>query len=119
MKFTEEHLWLRVEDDMVVVGITEFAASELGEISFVELPEEGDVVAEDDDCAVIESEKTSSDILAPIAGEIVEVNTALVKNPGLIAEDPVGDGWLFAITPEDMDDLDAFLDEGAYKKYVG
>lgn len=119
MKFTEEHLWLRIEDDIVVVGITDFAATELGEISFVELPEEGDAVARDDDCAVIESEKTSSDILAPIAGEIVDVNTALVTNPGLLSDDPIGDGWLFAIAPEDMDDLDEFLDEGAYKKFVG
>ncbi len=119
MKFSEEHLWMRVEDDIVVVGITEYAAAELGEISFVELPEEGDAIVKDDDCAVIESEKTTSDILAPIGGEIVEVNVALTKNPGLISDDPVGDGWLFAITPEDMDDLDDFMTEGEYRKYVG
>jgi|TARA_R110000787_G_scaffold98440_2_gene202413 glycine cleavage system H protein len=118
MKFTEEHLWMRVEDDMVIVGITEFAAAELGEIAFVELPEEGVAVIKDDDCAVIESEKASSDILAPIAGEIADVNTALIKNPGLLTDDPVGDGWLFAIMPEDMDELDDYLSEGEYKKFT-
>jgi glycine cleavage system H protein len=119
MKFTEEHLWMRVEDDMVIVGTTEFAAAELGEIAFIELPEEGDAVARDDDCAVIESDKASSDILAPIAGEIADVNTALTKNPGLLVDDPVGDGWLFAIMPEDMDELEEFMSEGEYKKFAG
>ncbi|SHE87300.1 glycine cleavage system H protein [Loktanella atrilutea] len=119
MKFTEEHLWLREEDGMIVVGVTEFGVAELGEIAFVELPEEGDTVVKDDECAVVESDKTTSDILAPIGGEIADVNTALTKNPGLLADDPVGDGWLFAITPEDMDEMDDLMDEGAYKKYVG
>ena len=79
MKFTEEHEWLRVEGDIVVVGITEHASTQLGDIVFVELPEEGDTVSKDDEVVVIESVKAASDILAPIDGEIVEINDALTR----------------------------------------
>ena len=118
MKFTEEHEWLRVEDDLVVVGITEHAATQLGDIVFVDLPDEGDVVVKDDECVVIESVKAASDILAPISGEIVEVNTALTDSPGMVNDDPLGNGWFFKIQPEDMSQLDDYMDEAAYKKLI-
>ncbi|MBF9030526.1 glycine cleavage system protein GcvH [Rhodobacterales bacterium HKCCE3408] len=118
MKYTEEHEWLRVEDDVVVVGITEHAATQLGDIVFVELPEEGAEVAKDDEIVVIESVKAASDILAPLDGEIVEVNGALADNPGLVNEDPTGDGWFFKMKVEDLSALDDYMDEAEYKDFI-
>lgn len=119
MKYTEEHEWLRVEDDVVVVGITPHAAEQLGELVFVELPEEGTTVSKDDEVVVIESVKAASDILAPLDGEIVEVNEALPDNPQLVNEDAVGDGWFFKIKPADMASLDEYMDEAAYQAFIG
>lgn len=119
MKFTEEHEWLRVEGDIVVVGITEHASEQLGDVVFVELPEAGDTVAKDDEVAVIESVKAASDILAPLDGEIVEVNEAIVDTPNMVNDDPQGDAWFFKMKIEDMSALDDFMDEAAYKKFIG
>jgi len=118
MKFTEEHEWLDIEGDLVVVGITEYAAEQLGDIVFVDLPEAGTVVTKDDEVCVIESVKAASDILAPLDGEIVEVNEALVDDPGKINEDPIG-SWFFKMKIEDMSVLDELLDEAAYKDLIG
>ena len=118
MKFTEEHEWLRDEDGTIVVGITEHAASELGDIVFVELPEVGATVAKDDEIVVIESVKAASDILAPIDGEITEVNDALTDNPSMVNDDAQGDGWFFKIKPSDPGQLDDYMDEAAYKKHI-
>jgi len=119
MKFTEEHEWLRVEDDVVVVGITEHAAEQLGDLVFVELPDEGRMVVKDEEVVVIESVKAASDIMAPVDGEIVEVNEALVDNPALVNEDPTGDGWFFKMKLEDMSVMDDMMDEAAYLKFIG
>jgi len=119
MKFTETHEWLRIEDDLVVVGITEHATAELGDILFVELPEEGDVVIKDDEAVVIEGSEAAADILTPLSGEIVEVNEPLTDNPDLINDDPIGAGWLFKIAPDDPSQLDDYMDEAAYRKLVG
>jgi len=118
MKFTEEHEWLRVEDDVVVVGITEYAAEQLGDIVFVELPEADTDVVKDDEVVVIESVKAASDILAPLDGTIVEVNEPLVDNPGLVSEDPQGDAWFFKMKLEDSSALDELMDEAAYKDLI-
>ncbi len=118
MKFTEEHEWLRVEGDLVVVGITEHAAEQLGDVVFVELPEPDTTVSKDDEIVVIESVKAASDILAPVDGEIVEVNEALTDNPGLVNEDPQGDAWFFKMKLEDMASLDDFMDEAEYKDFI-
>ena len=119
MKFTEEHEWLRVEGDEVVVGITAHAAEQLGDVVFIELPEEGDTVSKDDEIVVIESVKAASDILAPLDGEITEVNDVLVGEPGKVNEDPEGEAWFFKMKIEDMSALDDMMDEAAYKKYIG
>ncbi|MCA0962824.1 glycine cleavage system protein GcvH [Salipiger bermudensis] len=119
MKFTEEHEWLRVEDDLVVVGITSHAAEQLGDVVFVELPDAGTTVSKDDEVVVIESVKAASDILAPVDGEIAEVNDALVDDPGKVNEDPEGDAWFFKLKIEDLSVLDELMDEAAYKKFVG
>lgn len=118
MKYTEEHEWLRVEGDLVVVGITEHASEQLGDIVFVELPETGTTVAKDDEVVVIESVKAASDVLSPLDGEIVEVNEALADEPGKINEDATGDGWFFKIKIADMSALDDYMDEAAYKALI-
>ncbi|MBU2959413.1 glycine cleavage system protein GcvH [Citreicella sp. C3M06] len=119
MKFTEEHEWLRVEDDLVVVGITAHAAEQLGDVVFVEVPDVGVTVSKDDEVVVIESVKAASDILAPIDGEVVEVNEAIVADPGKVNEDPEGEAWFFKLRVEDMSQMDDLMDEAAYKKFVG
>ncbi len=119
MKYTEEHEWLRVEGDLVVVGITEHASEQLGDIVFVDLPEADTEVAKDDEVAVIESVKAASDILAPLDGTVVEVNDVLADNPGLVNEDPLGDGWFFKMKIEDLSVLDDLMDEAAYKDFIG
>jgi len=119
MKFTEEHEWLRPEDDLIVVGITEHAATQLGDLVFVELPDTGITVSKDDEIVVIESVKAASDILAPIDGEIVEVNAALVDNPALVNDDPLGEAWFFKMKPSDPSQMDDMMDADAYAKYIG
>lgn len=118
MKYTEEHEWLLADGDLVTVGITEHASTQLGDIVFVELPEVGTEVSKDDEAVVIESVKAASDILAPLDGEIVEVNEALADNPALVNEDPVGDGWFFKIKASDLGPMDDYMDEAAYKKMI-
>ncbi len=119
MRYTEEHEWLRVEGDLVVVGITEHASEQLGDVVFVELPETGTEVAKDDEVAVIESVKAASDILAPVDGEIVEVNDAIVDAPSKVNEDPLGDAWFFKMKVADVSVIDDYMDEAAYKDFIG
>lgn len=118
LRFTEEHEWLKQDGDEVVVGITEHAAEQLGDLVFVELPEEGTVVAKGDEVVTIESVKAASDISAPLDGEITEVNPAIVANPALVNEDPMEDGWFFKMTLADPSDLDGLMDEDAYRAYI-
>ena len=120
MKFTEEHEWLEAGDDgIVTVGITAHAAEQLGDVVFVELPDVGTQVAKDDEIVVIESVKAASDILAPLDGEIVEVNDAIVDEPSKVNDDPEGDAWFFRIKVEDLSALDDLMDEKAYKDFIG
>ena len=118
MKFTEEHEWLRAEGNEIVVGITIHAAEQLGDVVFVELPEEGTTVSKDDEVVVIESVKAASDILAPIDGEITEVNSALADSPGAVNEDPQGEAWFFKMTASDPTQMDEFMDEAGYQSYI-
>ncbi len=119
MKFTEEHEWLRAEGDIVIVGITEHASEQLGDVVFVELPEPGTKVTKGDEVAVIESVKAASDILAPLDGEIVEVNEAIADEPEKVNEDPMGDAWFFKMTVTDPSTLDDLMDESEYEEFVG
>lgn len=118
MKFTEEHEWLRQEGDEWVVGITIHAAEQLGDVVFVELPEEGTTVSKDDEIVVIESVKAASDILAPVDGEITEVNTTLADNPSAVNDDPQGEAWFFKVKPSDVSQMDDFMDEAAYQSFI-
>ena len=119
MKYTKDHEWLRIEGDLVVVGITEHAATALGDVGFVELPEVETVVAAGDEVVVIESVKAASDILAPVDGEIVEVNDKLAENPGLVNADPTGAAWFFKMRLDDLSVLDALMDEDEYLDLIG
>ncbi|MCB1337344.1 MAG: glycine cleavage system protein GcvH [Maritimibacter sp.] len=119
MKYTEEHEWLEEAGGIVTVGITAHAAEELGDIVFVELPEVGTEVSKDDEIVVIESVKAASDILAPIDGEIVEVNEAIVNEPAKVNEDPEGDAWFFKIKAADLSQMDDYMDEAGYKDFIG
>ena len=119
MKYTEDHEWLRVEGDLIVVGITEHAATQLGDVVFVELPEVETMVAAGDEVVVIESVKAASDILAPVDGEIVAVNDALVDAPALVNEDPTGAAWMFKIKVDDLSIMDQFMDEDEYNDLIG
>jgi glycine cleavage system H protein len=118
MKYTEDHEWLRVEGDLVVVGITEHAATQLGDVVFIELPEVEAMVAQGDEVVVIESVKAASDILAPVDGEIVEVNDKLADKPGLVNEDPLGAAWFFKLKVDDLSVLDDFMDEDEYADLI-
>ena len=118
MKFTEEHEWLRTEGDIVVVGITEHASTQLGDVVFVELPEEGTTVSKDDEIVVIESVKAASDILAPLDGEIIEINEALADEPSKVNEDPMGEAWFFKMKPADHSQVEEYMTEDEYNKLI-
>lgn len=120
MKYTEEHLWLRIEDgeDEITVGLSTYGASLLGDAKYIELPDEGDMISVDDPVVVIEGEEDAVDILAPLDGEVVEVNTPLIETPEAFSDDPQGDGWLFKMSCDDPDALEEMMSEAAYAKYI-
>ena len=119
MKFTGEHEWLLSEGDLIVVGISEHAAEQLGDVVFVELPEPGTEIVKDEEIVVIESVKAASDILAPLDGVIVEVNQAIVETPAMVNDDPQGEAWFFKMKPTDLSPMDGYMDEAKYKDFVG
>ena len=118
MKFTEEHEWLRTEGEIVVAGITEHASTQLGDVVFVELPDEGITVSKDDEVVVIESVKAASDILAPLDGEIIEINEALSDEPSKVNEDPMGEAWFFKMKPSDPSQVEDYMTEDEYNKLI-
>ena len=117
-RYTTEHEWVRVEDDIAVLGVTDFAQKELGEVVFVELPQVGHVYDAGDEIGTIESVKAVAEIFTPIAGEIVEINEALADDPELVNEDPHVDGWLVKIRFSASSDLDSLMDAEAYGEFV-
>ena len=117
-KFTKDHEWVRLDGGIATVGITDHAQNALGDVVFVDLPEIGRVVVANEPIAVVESVKAASDVYAPIAGKIVEVNAALSDNPGTINSAPTTDGWFFKIETSDPGALDGLMDEATYAAYV-
>ena len=117
-RYTTEHEWVRVEDDIAVLGVTDFAQKELGEVVFVELPQVGHVYDAGDEIGTIESVKAVAEVFTPIAGEIVEVNEALADDPELINEYPHVDGWLVKIRYSASTDLDGLMDAEAYTEFA-
>ena len=115
LRYRESHEWVRVEDDgTVVVGISDHAQGELGDMVFVELPEPGMSYDQGEACAVIESVKAASDVYAPLSGEVLKANGELEDSPELVNSDPYGDGWLFRLLPSDASQIDGLLDAAAY-----
>ena len=119
LRYTKEHEWVREQDDgTVVLGITDHAQVSLGDLVFVELPENDTAVESGDACAVVESVKAASDIYLPLSGTIVETNSALEDNPELVNSDPYGDGWLFRFKPDTPAQLDELLSSEDYERFV-
>jgi len=118
LKYTREHEWARVKGKKAVVGITEYAQKELGDVVYVELPEVGDEVVQDEQFGVIESVKTVSDLFSPISGEVVEVNENLEDRPELVNEDPYGDGWMIKVAISEPDEVENLLTAETYEEYV-
>ena len=118
LKYSKEHEWVRVEDDVGTVGISDYAQEQLGDVVYVELPEVGTTVAQNEEAAVVESVKAASEVYAPVSGEVVEVNQALEDDPALVNGDPTGEGWFFKLRIGAPGELDALMDEGAYAEYV-
>ncbi|KQM22980.1 glycine cleavage system protein H [Sphingomonas sp. Leaf24] len=116
--FTQEHEWIEVDGEVATVGITEYAAGQLGDIVFVDVPEEGKQLTKGDDAAVVESVKAASDVYTPASGTVLEGNTALADNPALVNEDPEGEGWFFKLTLRDDSELGELMDEDKYAAYV-
>jgi glycine cleavage system H protein len=119
LKFTEDHAWLKLDDGIATVGITEHAATELGDLVFIQLPEVGAKLAKGGGAAVVESVKAASDVFAPLAGKVVEVNGSIESDPALVSKDPRGAGWFFKLKLADSADFDKLLDEDAYKALLG
>jgi glycine cleavage system H protein len=118
-KYTQEHEWVQVEGEIGTVGVTDFAASELGDVVFVELPEIGAEFSQGDTVGTIESVKAVADLYLPVSGEIVEINDTVVEGPELLNKDPLDDGWLFKVRISDPSELEQLLDAGAYNKLIG
>ena len=119
LRFTEDHEWIRIEeDDVAVVGITDYAQDQLGELVFVELPEVGAELDQGDEGAVVESVKAAGELKSPVSGTVTEVNESLVDEPGQVNADPMNDGWFFRIRLRDASELDGLMEEAAYETYL-
>ena len=118
LRYSTDHEWVRVEESLVRIGITDFAQDALGDVVYVELPEVGAQVAQNASFAEVESTKSVSDIFAPVSGEIAEVNDALEDQPELVNEDPYGDGWICIIQVNSLDELDALMDADGDRSFV-
>ena len=118
LRYTSDHEWVRVEGDEVVIGITQFAADQLGDIVFVEMPAAGKALKAHATFGVVESVKAVSDLFAPIGGDVLSVNDALADNPELVNSDPYGAGWMLRLRPSDAAEISALLDAAAYEQVV-
>ena len=116
--YTEDHEWVEVDGEVAPVGITDYAQQQLGDIVFVEVPDEGREVGKGDEAAVVESVKAASDVYAPVSGTVIEGNADLADNPALVNEDPEGEGWFFKLTLSDAGELDSLMDEAKYADFV-
>ena len=115
--YTKEHEWIQVERDSATVGITDYAQSQLGDVVFVEVPEAGRQLSKGGEAAVVESVKAASDVYAPVSGEVIEGNQALVDQPDLVNTDPEGAGWFFRIRLAGTAELDGLMDQSAYRAF--
>lgn len=117
-RYTKDHEWVRIDGGVATVGITQFAAEQLGDVVFVELPQIGKAVAKAQEAAVVESVKAASEVYAPISGEVVEVNSALEAEPAKVNAEPMGNGWFLKLKVKDAAEFKALMSEAEYKDYV-
>jgi len=117
-KFTEDHEWVRQDDDLVVVGITDFAQQQLGDVVYIELPDLERELAQGEEAAVIESVKAAAELKSPLSGVVTEVNETLADTPETINDDPDGTGWVYKMKPNDRSELDGLMDLSAYQSFV-
>ena len=116
--FTKDHEWIRIDGDSATVGITDFAQAQLGDVVFVEVPAQGTQLQKGKEAAVVESVKAASDVYAPVSGEVIEGNQALVDDPSLVNSAAEGEGWFFKLRLSDQGELEGLMDETAYKAFV-
>lgn len=117
-RFSEDHVWADIENGEALVGLTAFAAEELGEITFVEIPEIGNVLTEGEPLCVVESSKAASDVFAPLGGTVIKVNEKLEESPGLLSTSPEQDGWICRVNELDQKDIENLLTEEEYEAYI-
>ncbi len=117
-KFTKAHEWVRVQGDAAIIGITDYAQSQLGDIVFIELPKPGEMIKKSSQFGTIESTKAASELYAPISGKVIQINNELIDNPQWVNESALDKGWMAKIKLEDSEELDDLLDESAYKEFV-
>ena len=118
IRFTRDHEWVRQEGDVAVVGITDYAQQHLGDVVYVELPEIGRKIEQGKEAAVVESAKAASEVYAPVSGEVVAVNDAIVEDPARVNADAMGEGWFLKLRLADPKEFDALMDEAAYDAFV-
>ena len=118
LRYTKEHEWVRVEGDVAVVGISDYAQKQLGDVVYVELPEVGRVLDQSAQAAVVESVKAASEVYAPVSGEVIEVNQALADEPATVNAEPTGAGWFLKLRVKDPSEIESLMDEAAYAAYV-
>ena len=118
VKYTRDHEWIRVEADTAVIGITDYAQTQLGDVVYVELPAVGRRVEKGKEAAVVESVKAASEVYAPVSGEVIAVNDALSGEPGKVNADPMGEGWFLKLRIANAKELDELMDEAAYQSFV-
>jgi glycine cleavage system H protein len=118
LRFTKDHEWVRLDGDLAVIGITDYAQSQLGDVVYVELPEIGRRVAQGKEAAVVESVKAASEVYAPVSGEVAAVNKALAVEPAKVNADPLGEGWFLKLRLDDPTELDGLMDEAAYQRFL-
>jgi len=118
LKYSKTHEWVRVEEDLATIGITDYAQDQLGDVVYIELPDVGRTIHQDEEFGSVESVKAVSPLIAPVGGEIVEINEELTNKPELVNQDPYGEAWLIKFTPSDASELSALMDAGAYEKFV-
>jgi glycine cleavage system H protein len=119
LKYTKDHEWLKLEGNEAIIGITDFAQRELGDIVYIDVNTLGDEVSKDEVFGTVEAVKTVSDLFMPVTGTVLEVNAALNDNPELVNSDPYGEGWMVKVTVSDVADVEGLLDADAYKALVG
>jgi glycine cleavage system H protein len=119
LKFTKEHEWIRIMDELAIIGISDFAQEQLGDIVSIELPKTGGVFRQGQTMAIVDSVKASSDIYAPISGEIVEVNEGLIEKPEVINQSPYDSGWIAKIKPSKMEEFESLMTREEYDRYIG